>query len=48
MQSGITGRLRRAPTGTAVVDHETNTVETIAYPGGGQPHGIAYLAPNGG
>jgi hypothetical protein len=37
-----------SPAGTAVIEHETNTVEqTLAYPGGGQPHGIAYLAPNG-
>jgi hypothetical protein len=37
-----------SPPGTAVIEHETNAVvQTLAYPGGGQPHGIAYLTPNG-
>jgi DNA-binding beta-propeller fold protein YncE len=37
-----------SPAGTAVIAHETNTVaQTLAYPGGGQPHGLAYLAPHG-
>lgn len=34
--------------GTAVIDHATNTVgQVLAYPGGGQTHGLAYLAPEG-
>lgn len=35
--------------GLAVVDHETDTVvQTIAFPGGGQPHGIDYAGPQAG
>lgn len=37
-----------SPAGTAVIEHVTNAIaQTLVYPGGGQPHGIAYLAPNG-